>query len=105
MPYEFNPESFTRFTQDILAANGDQATITNHIGEMADTMTDAFAAIQKAQEDISTITAERDRLRDTNSRLILRVGSFDKQPAQQEQEKEKKSTLDLLDKYITEHGV
>lgn len=106
MPYEFNPESFTRFTQDILNANGDQATITDVIGDMSDTMTDAFSAMAKAKEDIDTITAERDRLRDTNSRLILRVGSFDKQNGAPEQEKpERVTTKSRLEKYIAEHGV
>lgn len=106
MPYEFNPESFAKFTQDILNANGDQATITDVIGDMSDTMTDAFSAMAKAKEDIDTITAERDRLRDTNSRLILRVGSFDKQKVgTEQQEPEHLSTKSRLEKYIAEHGV
>lgn len=105
MPYEFNPESFTSFTSDILAANGDQATITEHIGEMADTVTDAYANFVKVKEDLEKITQERDRLKETNAKLILRVGSFVETETNKntQHEPERISTADYLENYFKEH--
>lgn len=104
MPYEFSPESFTTFTSDILAANGDQATITDHIGEMADVITSAYAEINRIKDEMKTLESERDRLKDTNSRLILRVGAFsDNVVDKGSYSPEKISVRDYMDEYFRTH--
>lgn len=104
MAYEFSPESFTTFTSDILAANGDQATITDHIGEMADVITSAYAEINRIKDDMKTLESERDRLKDTNSRLILRVGAFsDNAVDARPPVSEKISVRDYMDEYFRTH--
>lgn len=104
MPYEFNPESFTAFTSDILAANGDQATITDHIGEMADVITSAYAEMTKVREEMKSVELERDRLKDTNSRLIMRVGAFSENSVDARPPvSEKISVRDYMDEYFKTH--
>lgn len=74
MPYEFTVEGFNAFSEDILKAEGDQATLTTLLADMNGTITDAIAKDVAATKEVETVTAENDRLRKANMTLFLRVG-------------------------------
>lgn len=75
MPYEFTQESFQQFSQDVIAANGDQATLTSLLADMQGTFTDNIGIAAKQTKDLETLNAEADRLRKANMDLFLRVGA------------------------------
>lgn len=75
MPYEFTQESFQQFSQDVIAANGDQATLTSLLADMQGTFTDNIGIAAKQTSDLETLNAEADRLRKANMDLFLRVGA------------------------------
>lgn len=74
MPYDFTVDDFSKFTQDVLEAKGDQATLTSIMADMQTTVTNAMAAAVKSSENEQRITAENERLRNANMELFLRVG-------------------------------
>lgn len=75
MPYEFTAEEFNRFSEDIIKAGGDQASVTSLLADMQGTITEAIAKGMKDSEQVTTITQENERLRKANMDLFLRVGS------------------------------
>lgn len=75
MPYEFTAEDFNKFSEDILKAGGDQATLTTLLADMNGTVTDAIAKGLASTERVETVTAENERLKKANMDLFLRVGS------------------------------
>lgn len=75
MPYEFTPESFNKFSEDIIKAGGDQATVTSLLADMQATFTAGVAKDIANAESLKTVTAENERLRNANMDLFLRVGS------------------------------
>lgn len=75
MPYEFTQEAFQQFSQDVIAANGDQATLTSLLADMQGTFTDNIGIAAKQTKDLETLNAEADRLRKANMDLFLRVGA------------------------------
>lgn len=75
MPYEFTQEAFQQFSQDVIAANGDQATLTSLLADMQGTFTDNIGIAAKQTKDLETLNAEADRLRKANMDLFLRVGT------------------------------
>ena len=75
MPYAFTLEDFNKFSDDILKAEGDQATLTSLLADMQGTYTEAVAKDIANTEKITTVTAENDRLKTANMDLFLRVGS------------------------------
>lgn len=92
MPYNFTAEEFNRFSEDIIKAGGDQATLTSLLADMQGTVTEAIAKDVASTEKVTSVTAENERLRKANMDLFLRVGSQAVQQTggqQQEHEEEK----------------
>ena len=75
MAYEFTQDGYRAFSQAIIDANGDQATITSILADMQDTYNDTIGVVTKLAEDNKTITAENERLRNANMDLFLRIGT------------------------------
>lgn len=75
MPYEFTAEEFNRFSEEIIKAGGDQATVTTLLADMNGTITEAIARDVASSEKVTTVTAENERLKKANMDLFLRVGA------------------------------
>lgn len=75
MPYEFTADDFTKFTDDILKAEGDQATLTAAIIDMQGTITEAIAQNTQATEQLAKLSEENQRLRERNLELFYQVGN------------------------------
>lgn len=76
MPYEFTQEGFREFSEAILGTNGDQASLTTILADMQDTFTDSIAALTTAKANEEAMGKERDRLKEANMDLFLRVGAY-----------------------------
>lgn len=104
MPYEFTAEEFNRFSEEILKAEGDQATLTSLLADMNGTITGAIAKDMAQTEKVNTVTAENDRLRKANMDLFLRVGQVMENPGpsgqQQTEEPKKITTADYMTQYF-----
>lgn len=74
MPFEFTSDAWKDFTDQILAAGGDQATLTSVLTDMGDTFTTAINTNQQTQENADRITKENERLKEANMSLFLRIG-------------------------------
>lgn len=74
MPYEFTQEDFRKFTEKIIGAEGDQATLTSELTDMQSTFTEAMALVETTKTENEKIAAENDRLKQSNMSLFLRVG-------------------------------
>lgn len=79
MPFDFTADGYREFSQAIINANGDQATITSVLADMQDTFVDNIALVTKQTEEVDKITEENNRLRESNMSLYLRVGEQAKQ--------------------------
>lgn len=77
MPYEFTQEDYSKFSQDIINAGGDQATLTSVLADMSGTVVDAIAKASVDTQKLNDITAENERLKSANMELFLRVGAKD----------------------------
>lgn len=75
MPYGFTVEDFNKFSEDILKAEGDQATLTTLLADMSGTFTEAVAKDIAATERVEAVSAENERLKTANMELFIRVGS------------------------------
>lgn len=75
MPYSFTPEDFNKFSEDILKAEGDQATLTTLLADMNGTFTDAIAKDIANNKKVETVSAENERLKKANMDLFLRIGT------------------------------
>lgn len=102
MAYEFTIDSFRTFSDDIIAANGDQATITSRLADMQDAFTDSIARLTKAEHDAEEIGKENERLRQANLDLFLRVGEKAKTPQMENDPKEdhQQSTAEYMQSYF-----
>lgn len=94
MPFEFTPESYRDFSEQIINAGGDQATLTSVLADMQGTFTDQIALATKQAADVEAITAENERLKTSNMELFLRVGANQQQNNQQSQQQETETTMD-----------
>ena len=74
MAYEFNQESFQKFSEDVLAANGDQSLLTAALADMQMVMTEALATVTAATEQTQAAQEEATRLRESNMNLHRRIG-------------------------------
>lgn len=74
MPYQFTTDDFRKFTEDILAAEGDQATLTAHLADMQGTITEAIAKDVAQTEKVTAVTSENERLKAANMDFFLRLG-------------------------------
>lgn len=100
MPYSFTQEDYNKFSEDIIAAGGDQATLTTLLADMGGTVTDAIAKDIADTEKVTSVTAENERLKKANMDLFLRVGS-PVQTGQPEPEPEKPiTTAEYMKKYF-----
>lgn len=74
MPYEFNEENWRKFSEDILAAGGDQATLTSVLADMGDTFITGVNTAEQTRSENESVRQENARLKDANMNLFLRVG-------------------------------
>lgn len=99
MQYEFTPESFAQFRDDIMAANGDQATLSLAIADMQDVFINGMGSVKSSTEAAQAAEAECARLRSVNSQLLLKVGENIPQ-AQQAAPEEEKPKFDSVESYM-----
>lgn len=100
MPYEFTAEDFNKFSEDILKAEGDQATITTILADMNTTVTDAIARDIQSKTAVETVTAENDRLKKANMELFLRVGTPVQQVPDKKESEEPQGTKAYMASYF-----
>lgn len=102
MPYEFTQDAFRQFTADVIAANGDQATLTTILADMQDTAFNSMGQIESLNKDKNTLTQENERLRNANMELFLKIGDQAQKPQEdgKPKEKEPESTRDYMEKYF-----
>lgn len=79
MPYAFTQEDYRKFQEEIIAAGGDQATLTSVLADMQATFTESMALVQTTKEENAAILSENERLKASNMQLFLRVGEQAKQ--------------------------
>ncbi len=104
MPFELTPESYRNFSDQVIKAEGDQATLTTLLADMQETFTQAIASDNAARERVATIEAENKRLLEANMKLFLRTGeeaSSQSQPKAKEEEKPQ-SVSGYLESYFEE---
>lgn len=102
MPYSFTAEDFNKFSEDIINAGGDQATLTTLLADMNGTIVDAIAKDVASTEQVNTVTAENERLKKANMDLFLRVG-YNSQPQQENNqsfEDDEITTSEYMKKYF-----
>lgn len=75
MAYEFTQDAYREFSQAIIDAKGDQATITSVLADMQDTFNDNIGLLATTRKDNEGLTAENKRLKDANMDLFLRIGA------------------------------
>ena len=100
MPYAFTPEDYSKFQSAILEAGGDQATLTSILTDFQDTFTASYAQVNTTQADIARITAENNRLKETNMTLFQRVGTPVTQIKEPETEDPPESKYKNVDEYM-----
>lgn len=100
MPYEFTQDSYREFSEAILGANGDQATLTVLLSDMQDTFNQGIADLTATRETNDSVSKENERLKQSNMDLFLRLGTPES-PNQQQQEPEKPlSTAEYMEQYF-----
>lgn len=72
MPYNFTAEDFEKFTQDILGAEGDQASLTSLMADMRETVYDTIKERDTEKEEYERMQEENKRLLATNLELFTR---------------------------------
>lgn len=104
MPYDFTTDGYSKFSEDIIAAGGDQATLTSLLADMQSTFTDNIAKGITDAKTLADTTAENDRLRKANMELFLRVGAKAAEKSgikpEPEPEPEKQDTADYMKQYF-----
>ena len=98
MAYEFTVDSYRTFSDDIINANGDQATITSRLADMQDAFTNSIGRLTKAEQDAESLKQENERLRQANLDLFLRIGESAKPSANNPQQEE--DTAEGVDEYM-----
>lgn len=88
MPYEFTHDSYRTFTDDVIKAAGDQATLTPILTDLQDTYFASIANLDKINNELESIKAENERLRESNLNLFRRLGD-DIYPNNQDKEETK----------------
>lgn len=74
MPYAFTQEDYIKFQEDVLGANGDQATISTLLADMQGTITESLAMVESTRSANEELTAENTRLKESNITLLRKVG-------------------------------
>ena len=83
MPYAFTPEDYSKFQEDVLKANGDQAVLTTVLADFQTTFMDSKAVVESTRAENDRLDAENKRLKDANMNLFLRIGEQIKPQAQE----------------------
>lgn len=101
MAYNLSQDDFRKFTEDVLGANGDQATLTTILADMQDTVFNGIGQIEKLTKTTDDLDKENARLRSANMELFLRIGDSNKESSKQtETQKEPLSTSEYMEKYF-----
>lgn len=100
MPYAFTPDDYSKFQTAVLEAGGDQATLTSILSDFQDTFTSSFAQVNTVNADIARITAENQRLKQTNMELFQRVGTPLRAVEPKEEEEPPESKYKNVDEYM-----
>ena len=101
MAFEFTPEGYQKFSQAVLDANGDQATLTGILADMQETFSGAVSTVADNTAKITTLEQDNQRLLAKTMDLFLRVGQTINQqqgtpaPAQKTQ-----STAEYMHEYL-----
>lgn len=104
MAYEFTQEGFRTFSEALVNANGDQATVTSVLADMQDTFNDNIGKLTALTQENESIKAENERLRNANMDLFLRIGTqkeeIEKGKPASVQESVTMTTADYMENYF-----
>lgn len=100
MAYEFTQDSYRQFSEAIIEAKGDQATLTTILSDMQDTFNKGIADLTATNETNSNITKENERLKQANMDLFLRLGTPQEENKPQPQETKPVSTKEYMENYF-----
>lgn len=75
MAYEFTQDSFRQFSEEVISAGGDQATLTTLLSQMQDVIIDNIGKMEQLTQNNESVTKENERLKSANMDLFLRIGS------------------------------
>lgn len=75
MAYEFTQDSFREFSEAVISAGGDQATLTTLLSQMQDVIIDNIGKMEQLTQNNENVTKENERLKSANMDLFLRIGS------------------------------
>lgn len=106
MPYDFTQDGFRQFSEAVIAAGGDQATLTTILADMQTTYEANIGNLANASKTIEDTSKENERLRKANMDLFLRIGADPKEkPAQtQEPETPPMDCAQYMEKYFEKEG-
>lgn len=100
MPFEFTQDAYRDFSDKILKAEGDQATLTSLLADMQGTYVDQLALHAQQEKEVEAVKAENERLKASNMELFLRVGESVKNNTQsQTSEPDEPEEMDV-EKYM-----
>lgn len=74
MSYEFTQEGYRNFSQAIIDAKGDQATLTTILADMQTTFENSIGTLATSNKNLEDTQAENTRLKEANMNLFLRIG-------------------------------
>lgn len=101
MPYDFSQDGFRQFSEDLIKTEGDQALMTTILADMQDTYNDNIGKLEKAMQDADALTKERDRLKESNMELFLRIGSVQTdKPSEHIEDPKPMSTADYMQSFF-----
>lgn len=100
MPYEFTQDAYRQFSEAILGANGDQATLTTILSDMQDTFNRGIADLAATTETNGNVTKENERLKQANMDLFLRLGTPQEPNKPQPEPEKPMSTKEYMEHYF-----
>lgn len=106
MAYEFTAEDFNKFTEDIIASNGDQAQMSTILADMQGTLVENIGIRATLEKNAEDYKSENDRLKSANMELMMRLGQkamADSNESDKAKPKERGQNVDsFLDDYFKE---
>lgn len=100
MPYEFTQDAYREFSEAIIGANGDQATLTTILSDMQDTFNKGIADLTATTENNTNISKENERLKQANMDLFLRLGTPQEENKPAPEPAKPMSTKEYMDAYF-----
>ena len=100
MPYDFTQDAYREFSEAILGANGDQATLTTILSDMQDTFNKGIADLTATNETNTNVTKENERLKQANMDLFLRLGTPQEPNKPSEEPSKPMSTKEYMEHYF-----